>query len=242
MAVIRYNIKTRLRLSIHQTFEQGIQRNIILVKGDPEMVIQICSTVFKNGRELPMDIDYKAYCLKKYMDLKDVGEKVYALCDYLLPLDTYPIGYKFNTQILNFPVDDYRFIGFISMIDPPRPTVQETIAKIRAAGLRIIMITGDHHSHAKATARAVGIISERSETAEDIAKRLDIPVEEVSPANVKAAIITGDEMRKLRPEQLDETILHMREVVFARISPQQKVLVIKSCRRLGLTVTAIGNV
>ena len=65
------------------------------------------------------------------------------------------------------------------MIDPPRPSVPEAVAKCRSAGIKVIMVTGDHPITAKAIARAVGIITEDSETPDEIAKRLNISLSKV---------------------------------------------------------------
>lgn len=68
----------------------------------------------------------------------------------------------------------------MSLIDPPRAAVPDAVTKCRSAGIKVIMVTGDHPITAKAIAKSVGIISDGTETKEDIAERLNIPVEEVS--------------------------------------------------------------
>ena len=70
------------------------------------------------------------------------------------------------------------------MIDPPRPAVPDAVSKCRSAGIKVIMVTGDHPITAKAIARAVGIISDENETREEIANRLKVSVEKVDPTYV----------------------------------------------------------
>ena len=72
------------------------------------------------------------------------------------------------------------------MIDPPRAAVPDAVGKCRSAGIKVIMVTGDHPITAKAIAKGVGIISEGNETVEDIAARLGVPVCEVDPRCVSA--------------------------------------------------------
>ena len=68
-----------------------------------------------------------------------------------------------NLQPPNFPLKDLCFVGLMSMIDPPRAAVPDAVSKCRSAGIKVIMVTGDHPITAKAIARGVGIISEGEE-------------------------------------------------------------------------------
>jgi hypothetical protein len=81
-------------------------------------------------------------------------------CDFLLPTDKFPLGFKFDCDDPNFPLTGLRFVGLMSMIDPPRAAVPDAVAKCRSAGIKVIMVTGDHPITAKAIAKSVGIISE----------------------------------------------------------------------------------
>jgi sodium/potassium-transporting ATPase subunit alpha len=69
----------------------------------------------------------------------------------------------------------------MSMIDPPRQSVPDAVAKCREAGIKVIMVTGDHPITAKAIAKAVGIISEGSKTPEELAAERNLPVETINP-------------------------------------------------------------
>lgn len=89
-------------------------------------------------------------------------------------------GFSFNVDEPNFPVTNMRFVGLMSMIDPPRAAVPDAVAKCRSAGIKVIMVTGDHPITAKAIAKGVGIISEGTKTVDDIAAERGIPVRQVS--------------------------------------------------------------
>merc|ERR1719234_2584503 len=127
------------------------------------------------------------------------------------------------------------------MIDPPRAAVPDAVAKCRSAGIKVIMVTGDHPITAKAIAKSVGIISEGNETVDDIAQRLNIPIKEVDPREAKAAVVHGGELRDMTGEQLDDILLHHTEIVFARTSPQQKLIIVEGCQRMGAIVAVTGD-
>ena len=80
-------------------------------------------------------------------------------CDLMLP-SSYSKTFQFNIETPNFPLAGLRFVGLMSMIDPPRAAVPDAVAKCRSAGIKVIMVTGDHPITAKAIAKSVGIISE----------------------------------------------------------------------------------
>ena len=71
-----------------------------------------------------------------YMELGGLGERVLGFCDFLLPVDQFPKGYKFDADNINFPITGLRFVGLMSMIDPPRAAVPDAVAKCRSAGIK----------------------------------------------------------------------------------------------------------
>ena len=80
------------------------------------------------------------------------------------------------------------FVGLMSMIDPPRAAVPDAVAKCRSAGIKVIMVTGDHPDTAKAIAESVGIISENCMTVDDIAELRGCAVEDVDPSEARAKV------------------------------------------------------
>merc|ERR1712235_160395 len=103
------------------------------------------------------------------------------------------------------------------------------------------MVTGDHPITAHAISKQVGIISEGNETVEDIAKRLNIPVEKVNKRDATAAVVHGGEIKDMTNEDIDEIIMHHKEIVFARTSPQQKLIIVEGCQRAGQIVAVTGD-
>ena len=76
---------------------------------------------------------------------------------------------------------------------------------------------------------------------EDIALRLNIPVEDVNPRDAKACVIHGQELKDMSQEELDEVLRHHTEIVFARTSPQQKLIIVEGCQRQGQIVAVTGD-
>lgn len=238
---IPFNSTNKYHVTVHETEDPNDPSYLVCMKGAPERILDRCSTIYINGQEKPLDEEMKEAFNCAYLELGGLGERVIGFCDLKLPADKYPPGYKFDGDEANFPLDNLRFLGLVSMIDPPRAAVPDAVAKCRSAGIKVIMVTGDHPITAKAIAKAVGIISEATETVEDIAQRLNIPVEEVNPRDAKAAVVHGGELRDMSPETLDEILKYHTEIVFARTSPQQKLIIVEGCQRQGAIVAVTGD-
>ena len=72
--------------------------------------------------------------------------------------NVFPKSFRFDSDRVNFPLEGFCFVGLMSLIDPPRPNVPKAVEKCRTAGVKVIMVTGDHPITAKAIAKQVGII------------------------------------------------------------------------------------
>merc|ERR1719458_1267337 len=208
---IPFNSTNKFQVSVHETSDPSDKRALLVMKGAPERILQRCSTIVIDGTERP------------------------------LPEDKYPDSYPYNADEENFPLSGLRFVGLMSMIDPPRAAVPDAVLKCRSAGIKVIMVTGDHPITAKAIARSVGIISEGTETVEDIATRKGIPVKEVNPREAMAAVVHGGEIKDLSEKALDEILMYHTEIVFARTSPQQKLIIVEGCQRMGRIVAVTGD-
>ncbi|XP_052120330.1 sodium/potassium-transporting ATPase subunit alpha isoform X6 [Frankliniella occidentalis] len=238
---VPFNSTNKYQVSVHETDDPNDPRHLSVMKGAPERILDRCSTIFIGGKEKVLDEEMKEAFNNAYLELGGLGERVLGFCDLMLPTDKYPIGFKFDCDEVNFPISGMRFVGLMSMIDPPRAAVPDAVAKCRSAGIKVIMVTGDHPITAKAIAKSVGIISEGNETVEDIAQRLNIPVSEVNPREAKAAVVHGTELRDLDSSHLDDILRHHTEIVFARTSPQQKLIIVEGCQRMGAIVAVTGD-
>ncbi|XP_070767399.1 sodium/potassium-transporting ATPase subunit alpha-3b [Enoplosus armatus] len=241
VAEIPFNSTNKYQLSVHETEDPNDNRYLLVMKGAPERILDRCSTILLQGKEQPMDEELKEAFQNAYMELGGLGERVLGFCHQLLPEDQYPKGFAFDTDDVNFQTDNLCFVGLMSMIDPPRAAVPDAVGKCRSAGIKVIMVTGDHPITAKAIAKGVGIISEGNETVEDIAARLNIPVSQVNPRDAKACVIHGTDLKDLSQDQMDDILRNHTEIVFARTSPQQKLIIVEGCQRLGAIVAVTGD-
>merc|ERR1719431_1720538 len=238
---IPFNSTNKYQVSVHDTDDASDPRYLIAMKGAPERILDRCTTITVNGVDQPLDDHWKERFNDAYMDLGGRGERVLGFCDYKLDADKFPKGFKFDADDVNFPLENLRFVGLMSMIDPPRAAVPDAVMKCRSAGIKVIMVTGDHPITAKAIARSVGIISENNETVDDIAQRKGIPVKEVNPREAHAAVINGGELKDIKEKELDEILMYHNEIVFARTSPQQKLIIVEGCQRMGAIVAVTGD-
>merc|ERR1711992_111119 len=238
---IPFNSANKYQVSIHETEDTNDNRYLLVMKGAPERILERCSTIVVDGREMPLSEEWKNSFETAYMELGGLGERVLGFCDFMLPADKYPVGYPFDADDVNFPVEGLRFVGLMSMIDPPRAAVPDAVLKCRSAGIKVIMVTGDHPITAKAIARSVGIISEGTETVEDIAARTGRDVKDINPRDARAAVVHGGELKDLSEKQIDEILMYHTEIVFARTSPQQKLIIVEGCQRMGAIVAVTGD-
>merc|ERR1712073_198205 len=238
---IPFNSNNKFQVSIHETEDKNDNRHLLVMKGAPERIVDRCSTIIVEGKELPMSQEWKNAFEAANMELGSLGERVLGFCDYMLPADKYPSGFPFDAEDVNFPLEGLRFVGLMSMIDPPRAAVPDAVSKCRSAGIKVIMVTGDHPITAKAIARSVGIISEGTETVEDVAARKGVEVKDVNPRDARACVVHGGEIKEMSEKQIDEILMYHTEIVFARTSPQQKLIIVEGCQRMGAIVAVTGD-
>ncbi|XP_067849038.1 sodium/potassium-transporting ATPase subunit alpha [Heptranchias perlo] len=238
---IPFNSTNKYQLSIHENEKSSESRYLLVMKGAPERILDRCSTILLNGVEKPLNEEMKEGFQNAYLELGGLGERVLGFCHLLLPDSKYNEGYPFDPEEPNFPTSDLCFVGLMAMIDPPRAAVPDAVGKCRSAGIKVIMVTGDHPITAKAIAKGVGIISEGNETIEDIAARLNIPSSQVNPRDAKACVIHGTDLKDMTSEQLDDILHYHTEIVFARTSPQQKLIIVEGCQRQGAIVAVTGD-
>ncbi len=130
------------------------------------------------------------------------------------------VGYKEINDVPSTPTsealeDGLTFLGLVGMIDPPRPEAADAVAVCRKAGIKPVMITGDHVVTASAIAKALGILQDGDRA------------------------ITGAELDSMTDSELDEAVEHIS--VYARVSPENKIRIVKAWQRKGQVVSMTGD-
>jgi sodium/potassium-transporting ATPase subunit alpha len=113
--------------------------------------------------------------------------------------------------------EDLIFLGLVGLEDPPRPEVPGAIRKCHEAGIKVIMVTGDHPQTAVAIAREIGLVQSRDPT-----------------------ILSGDQLRQLAERELEKA-LKDPEVIFARVAPDQKMRIVEALKRNRQVVAVTGD-
>lgn len=238
VAEIPFNSTNKWQLSVHET-EDSDDRYLLVMKGAPERILERCSHIMIKGKAEKLNDLWKAKFETAYETMGGMGERVLGFAE--LRLDGLEKGFKFETETPNFATDNLVFVGLMSLIDPPRAAVPDAVAKCRSAGIKVIMVTGDHPITAAAIARSVGIISPESKTIEEIAKERGIEKSEVDKSEAVACVVNGGDLRNISDDELDEILRLHSEIVFARTSPQQKLIIVDGCQRAGQVVAVTGD-
>ena len=229
---VPFNSKNKYQLSIHEIFES----RFLVMKGAPEIVIKRCTHYLKKNKENLIDSKFQASFQKTYEILGSKGERVLgAACFNLGPDKTH-----YSLAEKNYKDEGLCFLGMFALMDPPKKGVDEAIALARKAGIRIMMVTGDHPLTAEAIARTVGIIRDHK-TAKEIASKKKIPLNQVDPDDALAAVIYGPDLLKYTVDDWNNVLLRKKEIVFSRISPQQKVEIVEHLQRLKEIVIVTGD-
>ena len=180
----------------------------IITKGAPDVLLDRCIKYYYNGETITLTSNIKNKINTENLKLANDALRVLAVA--YKDIDVLPS--KIDTVTLE---KELNFVGLIGMIDPPREGVKEAVATCKKAGIKTVMITGDHIKTATAIAKNLGILRPN-----DIA-------------------ITGAELDKIKDEDLEKNI--MKYSVFARVSPEHKVRIVKAFRSTGAVVAMTGD-
>ena len=209
------------------------------MKGAPEIVFARCDTILVDGEDIKVNEEIKKQFREACEKLAGMGQRVLAFVDLRLDPGKFPSDFNFNTddEEPNFPLNNLRFVGLMSMIDPPKASVPDAVAKCRSAGIKVIMVTGDHPITAQAIAKEVGIISSQTDL---IIYDADTPIPSSHQPGVNACV-PGYVMVDWEEGNLDKPIVAYTDIAFARTSPQQKLFIVEGYQRAGNVVAVTGD-
>jgi sodium/potassium-transporting ATPase subunit alpha len=192
----------RKRMSVVCDTARG---RVLYCKGALEKVLSVCTSVESGTETARLDEGWRAQFLRAEEEMAATGLRVLAFA---------------NSNVGDAAVEEERGLalsGLVGLEDPPRPEVPQAIARCMSAGIRVIMVTGDHPRTGVAIAREIGLVQ-----------------------GARTVVVTGDELRRMSPAQL-QLSLDQREIVFARVAAEQKLLVVEALQKKGEIVAVTGD-
>ncbi len=205
-----YKLKTRVNdipfdstRKMMTTIHKDGHEYISITKGAPDILLKKCTKYFDGNTELTLSTNIIEKIEQNNNKMAERALRVIA------------VAYKKTNDPANIQEEDLVFVGLIGMIDPPREGVKEAVATCREAGIKTVMITGDHITTAKAIAKDLGIL-----------RTYDLA-------------ITGAELKNIPQNILEKDI--MKYSVFARVSPEDKVRIVKAYQSTGAVVAMTGD-
>jgi sodium/potassium-transporting ATPase subunit alpha len=233
---IPFNSENKWHLSVHR-MPHSSGDYVVLMKGAPERVWEMCSTMLaEDGRLCSLGLDQKKSISASYEYLAAKGHRVLAFAKLELPAN--PFSDNFSFQKTNIPMENLIFLGLVSLEDPPKKGVREAVGHCRRAGIKVVMVTGDHPLTAEAIARRINIMV--SDTKATLAKKHGVAEKAVNDQHVKAIVVNGEQIGLLSDEEW-EAIFSKDEIIFARTSPVQKLQIVKRAQSLGHIVAVTGD-
>ena len=185
---------------------QQKDRHMILTKGAPESIFAVCTHIYSNGKKQVLSEKTKKEIEETMEEWAKKGHRVIGMC------------YK---EVASAPkslvdaVDDMVFLGLVALHDPPRPESADAIARARAAGVEVVMITGDNERTAGAIATQIGLLRKGED------------------------IVTGEQVEQYSDQELMKILPKTR--IFARTTPQLKSRIVSLYQQLGEIVIVTGD-
>ncbi len=188
------------------TLHRGEKENVIFVKGSPEQVVKMCANQLNNSSKT--ETLNSKQILEKTSQLASEALRLLAMAYKRVPAEKTSLGPE--------DMDELTFVGMQGMIDPPREEAIDAVSKCKKAGIRSIMITGDHVLTAKAIARQIGIMTDGQDEA-----------------------LTGEELATMSDDELLEAVKKVS--VYARVAPEHKLRIALQLQRQGEVVAMTGD-
>src|SRR5438552_4823518 len=205
---VPFSSERKLMTTVHTDAERQ-ERLLVFTKGAPDVLVARCSQERVGEGKRPLTAERRAEILKVNEELAGQALRTLGVAARELPADALQ-----NKEVDEDIEHELIFLGLIGMIDPPREEAKQAVARARSAGIRPMMITGDHPKTAAVIAAELGITSD-------------------------GRAVTGAELEKMSDEKLAQT---GREVsVYARVNPEHKLRIVKALQSGGATVAMTGD-
>jgi Ca2+-transporting ATPase len=205
---VPFSSERKLMTTIH-TDAQRQERLLVFTKGAPDILLARCSQELVGEESRPLTAERRAEILQSNEALAGEALRTLGVAFRSLPAGAFEAG-----EVDDRVEQDLVFAGLIGMIDPPREEAKEAVARAKNAGIRPMMITGDHPKTAAVIAAELGI-AENGRT------------------------VTGAELEKIPEETLDRTVQDVS--VYARVNPEHKLRIVKALQRGGAIVAMTGD-
>lgn len=198
-----FDSSRKMMSTVHKIGDEFVQ----YTKGAPDVVLRHCTEALIDGKRVPMTDAILADIAAQNKAMADRALRV--LCAAMRVYSEQPANDAAQLE------ENLCYIGLTGMIDPVRPEVVDAIKECRSAGIRPIMITGDHKDTAVAIAKSLGIIEDESQA------------------------ITGADLNKLSDEEFDAQLENFS--VYARVQPEHKVRIVKAWKKRGMITAMTGD-
>lgn len=198
-----FDSSRKMMSTIHKTKNGFVQ----YTKGAPDIVLAHCTSALVNGRKVPMTGELIAKIVEDNKTMADKALRV--LC---AAMRTYALEPECDPQTLE---EGLCYIGLVGMIDPVRPEAVSAIEECKSAGIRPIMITGDHKDTAVAIAKQLGILTDASQA------------------------LTGADLNEMSDDELDAQIENYS--VYARVQPEHKTRIVNAWKKRGMVTAMTGD-
>jgi P-type Ca2+ transporter type 2C len=208
IAEVPFSSERKLMSTLHSDAERQ-ERLLTLTKGAPDVLLARCSRELVGDEATLLSAERRADILTKNEDLAGEALRTLGVAFRLLPKDAFECE-GFDERI----EQDLVFLGLIGMIDPPRDEAKDAVARAKSAGIRPMMITGDHPKTAAVIAAELGIAAD-------------------------GRTVTGAELESMPDDALERTVQNVS--VYARVNPEHKLRIVKALQREGMTVAMTGD-
>lgn len=245
---IPFNSSFKWQMSIHRI--DGEDKQLLLLKGAPDVLLGKCSYYMDiDGSFKEINDSFRSIYTAAYEEFGGGGERVlgFAMRPMARPLEEeLAINPNFKDKLkedligkkTTTPINDLIFVGLITLLDPPRAEVPKAVADCHTAGVKVVMVTGDHPLTAAAIARKIGLIT--LPTRDDVSKQQGIPKDQVKEDDVKAVVIHGADIPAMTEDDW-KILVSKQEIVFARTSPEQKLIIVKEFTKAGNVTAMTGD-